>query len=541
MAISLPIVSKFDDKGVNQAATAVDKLRGTLKTFAGVALAAFSVDAVIDFGRAAIAAAEDAQVANNRLEAIAKSMGLFGSQTANVTGRLQKFADTLALSVGIEDEAIKAAQAQLLTFKNLAITADQAGGAFDRATKAVIDLAAAGLGSLDTSAVQLGKALQDPVKGLTALGRAGVTFTDEQKELIKTLVETNRTLEAQDLILAAIEQQVGGTAEATATASQKMSIAWGEIQESIGAILLPAFQGFADWLVANLPNIQAAVEEFGAAMGRIFGAIGEWWSTHVQQPFEDFWKEHGPKFAEGWKNVEEVINIFLTQVAPVLLNMLSQMTDMIVNNVLVALEEFAIWFSNPQNKQAIQIVTATILALTGALFASVIAFMLVITTITFLVAKYTEFANWNQKVGLSLHLLFSPLLFLIDVLNRAADAWARFWGQADRKAMNPVSNPSRFNIPGRAAGGGASNTGLSWVGEKGPELITMPRGATVTPVPQHMRADALLGANRGGGVQNTYSITVQAGMGANGTQIGEEILKYISQYERGNGRVFVRA
>ena len=31
----------------------------------------------------------------------------------------------------------------------------------------------------------LGKALNDPVKGITALGRAGVTFTDEQKKQIK--------------------------------------------------------------------------------------------------------------------------------------------------------------------------------------------------------------------------------------------------------------------------------------------------------------------------------------------------------------------
>jgi hypothetical protein len=84
------------------------------------------------------------------------------------------------------------AQAKLLTFGELAKSADQAGGAFDRATKAAIDMGAAGFGTAEMNAVQLGKALNDPIKGVAALAKSGVTFTEQEKEKIKTLVESNK-------------------------------------------------------------------------------------------------------------------------------------------------------------------------------------------------------------------------------------------------------------------------------------------------------------------------------------------------------------
>jgi hypothetical protein len=61
-------------------------------------------------------------------------MGLFGSSTQKVTDRLIKLAEETAMATGIDNLAIKATQAKLLTFKNLAATADELGGAFDRAT-----------------------------------------------------------------------------------------------------------------------------------------------------------------------------------------------------------------------------------------------------------------------------------------------------------------------------------------------------------------------------------------------------------------------
>ncbi len=69
----------------------------------------------------------------------------------------------------------------LATFHSVSGTSAQQSGIFDRATKASLDLSRTGFGDVSTSAKQLGKALEDPVKGVTALKRSGVNFTPAQK------------------------------------------------------------------------------------------------------------------------------------------------------------------------------------------------------------------------------------------------------------------------------------------------------------------------------------------------------------------------
>lgn len=248
----LAIAAKFDDRELKKAASQLDDFGQKASLVVGAAFAAAGY-AAFQFGKDAVLAAEGVQVANQRLGQIAESMGLFGSQTADVTDRLIKYAEANEMALGTDAELIKATQAKLLTFAELGATADEAGGAFDRATLAAIDLAAAGFGSAESNATQLGKALQDPIKGLTALTRSGVTFTEEQKKLITSLVESGDILSAQDLILSAIETQVGGTAAATATASEKMSLAFGNLSEQVGAALLPAVESLIPILEDLLP------------------------------------------------------------------------------------------------------------------------------------------------------------------------------------------------------------------------------------------------------------------------------------------------
>jgi hypothetical protein len=262
MSANIVLKSVWDDRGIKNAQKSLGSLGGTLGKFGGILAGAFSVAAITNFAGSAIKAAESAEVANKRLDQIASSMAIFGSQTTVVTDRLKAFADEQMMIIGQDDELIKSTQAKLLTFKQLAETADTAGGAFDRATLAAFDLASAGFGSAETNAIQLGKALQDPIKGIAALARSGVTFTAAQKEQIKTLVETNRTLEAQDLILTAIEQQVGGTAAATVTSTQKIALIFGELSETAGMALLPAVEAVATQLQTQLVPIMEQLGDY---------------------------------------------------------------------------------------------------------------------------------------------------------------------------------------------------------------------------------------------------------------------------------------
>ena len=261
MAVNVTLKSVFDDKGIRQAQSEFGKAGKTI----GVAFAAVGATlaaagtAAIRFGIDAAKGAEQAAIAQRRLDQIASSMGLFGTEAAKVSKRLGEFAEANELIIGVDADVIKATQAKLLTFKQLAETADIVGGAMDRATMAAVDLAAAGFGSAETNAIQLGKALNDPIKGITALARAGVTFTEQEKQKIRTLVESGNILEAQNTILAAIETQVGGTAEATASAFTRIELATNQVKDAIGEALLPVVEDFADQLVILVPQLSEAL------------------------------------------------------------------------------------------------------------------------------------------------------------------------------------------------------------------------------------------------------------------------------------------
>jgi len=217
---------------------------------------------------------EEARKSELRLKNIATQMGLFGENTGAVTERLSAYAEAISFATGVDDELVRSAEAILLTFKELAKTADTTGGAFDRATIAAVDLAAAGFGEVDSNAKQLGKALQDPIKGLTALRKAGVTFTKAEERKIKALVEDNKLLQAQDLILKAIETQVGGTAAATASATDKMGARFENVLETLSTALLPAVddiaQAFSDWLDSR--EGKKAINDLAKA----FADFGKW-------------------------------------------------------------------------------------------------------------------------------------------------------------------------------------------------------------------------------------------------------------------------
>lgn len=213
--------------------------------------------AAVAFGMSSLKAAEEAEQVQARVAAIIKATG----GAANVTAKqIEKFASKQQMLVGIDDEVLKKSYGILLTFKNVRNEAGKGNDIFNRTAKSLADLAAAGFGNTDSAAKAMGKALQDPIKGITALSRAGITFSQTQKDQIKNFVEQGDLLSAQKMILAEVESQVGGVGAAGATASEKLKIGFGEIQEQVGQALLPVFQKLSNWI---LKKAIPAIEKFG--------------------------------------------------------------------------------------------------------------------------------------------------------------------------------------------------------------------------------------------------------------------------------------
>ena len=136
-----------------------------------------------------------------------------GNQVGFTSEQLQKMAADLQKTTLFGDEEIlKGATAQLLTFTNIA------GDQFARTQEVALDLATRLDGDLKSASIMLGKALNDPVANLSALSRAGIQFSEEQKATVKAMVKTNNLAGAQTLILNELEKQYGGSAAAAAEA-----------------------------------------------------------------------------------------------------------------------------------------------------------------------------------------------------------------------------------------------------------------------------------------------------------------------------------
>lgn len=252
---------------VGKAAKGFTVLKGAMGTALGLGAVASiggAALAIKNFAVGSVQAAKESQLTVRRLEQIASSMGVLDTVLGGSTQRLQDYAQSLQDQTGVNDETIKSAQAMILTFKDVASSAGQTGGMFDRTTVAALDLAAAGFGSVESNAKSLARALQDPLKGLTMLGRQGVTFTAIEKEKIKTLAESGRLLEAQEIIMAAVEKQVGGTAAATATSMDKMKASIADVQEGIGFALLPVIESIAS---AFQESVTPALMDFVSTAG----------------------------------------------------------------------------------------------------------------------------------------------------------------------------------------------------------------------------------------------------------------------------------
>src|SRR3990172_6805747 len=203
-----------------------------------------------------ISEAREAIAIDKQLEAVIKSTGGAAGVSAQ---QARDLASSLELVTNFGDDTILAGENLLLTFTNIGSTV------FPRATETMLDMSQVMGQDLKSSAIQLGKALNDPIKGIGALTRIGVSFTAAEKEKIKALQKSGDLLAAQTLILDAIAKQgFGGQAKALADPVTQLANAWGNLQEEFGkGILMPILNNLAQ---AVLPGVQAAVESFSVSI-----------------------------------------------------------------------------------------------------------------------------------------------------------------------------------------------------------------------------------------------------------------------------------
>lgn len=218
---------------------------------------------------------ESVQLAKAQEEAETKLAGVLratGEAAGFNAGELKEMASGLQSVTTYGDEAILGMQSVLLTFKGLQ------GEAFERTQELALDLSATFGQDLKSSAIQLGKALEDPKRGLTSLRRIGVSFTGEQEKLIKSLVDAGEAAKAQGIILDTLEGQVGGVAremaETTSGSITQMQNAMGDLKEEIGFVITEAFGPLAKIIKRNA-EINAEYLRSLRELEQMFEEIGQ--------------------------------------------------------------------------------------------------------------------------------------------------------------------------------------------------------------------------------------------------------------------------
>ena len=385
---------------------------------------------VLSFASDSISAAKDSKAANAQLAQVLKSTGGAAGLTAD---ELKKMASQMEKVSMFEDEAIINAQSLLLTFTNIG------KDVFPEATQTVLDMSQALGQDLKSSSIQLGKALNDPVNGITALTRVGVSFTEQQKEQIETMAEAGNVAGAQKLILEELTKEFGGQAKAAsdaAGASERQKDRMNELNEVIGEKLLPIQE---KWKEAQIVAINFLISKVIPAL-------------------EELYEKH-------WPAIEKVLR---EQVIPAI-------------NALIPVFKFMAENAIEKIKGMAQAIAGVIEVITR-----------VVNTVKAIIhgdwAKaWDEFKGIPQAILDGLEGLFRSQLGKLPELfyNAGKDAGDALWDGIKKGAGKLLSMPGLglpgLGLPGRASGGPVSAGRPYMVGERGPELFVPKWSGQILP------------------------------------------------------------
>ena len=247
-------------KGVN---TALSSL-GIAAPLTGAALAGMAVAGL----KKAVDEAAEAQQVMAQTQAVIRSTGGAAGITAREVAALSA---SFSQQTTFAHEEVQAMQNVLLTFTALG------KDILPEATSVVLDMSTALGLDLQQAAIQVGKALQDPILGVTALRRVGVNFNAEQTKLIKNLVETGRAAEAQALIMKELNAEFGGSAAAQvntyAGSVKRLGNAWDELWEAAGTPLLGPLTRDMNVLTSVLTGQITITDVATEAFGRMWRGI----------------------------------------------------------------------------------------------------------------------------------------------------------------------------------------------------------------------------------------------------------------------------
>lgn len=384
--------------------------------FAAVGAAGFAA------GYKAVEAAKESIKMEKQLGAVLESTGGIAGMSAEA---VKKLATEMQRLTNFDDEAVLGAENILLTFTNIS------QDIFPKTTETVLNMSAALGQDLKSSAIQLGKALQDPVEGVSALRRVGVNFNDSQQEVIKNLVETGNAAAAQKIILNELAVEFGNSARAQADPILQMKNSIGDAWEAIGILLIPA-----------VDNLSTKVKIFATETLPV-------WIANTKIIIQYF-KEH----SEAIYVVAGALMLLATWVVAV-------KTAIMVQGLLQAMQALALMTGATTVEVGLLRGALAAIPLTIAITVALIGFALVMQQIKQLKAEIGEAADSAQKAA-DLDL---------QAIQKAREYREEGNIEAAQRLENVVKQHNQTPNLQLAEGGIVTKPTRALIGEAGPEAV----------------------------------------------------------------------
>jgi len=284
MASSLASLVVYLTGNTAQFETAMASAERTILSIGKKMLALAGIGSAGLFIKAGMDSAMAAEQLEKKLGAVLKSTQYAAGLSLSA---MKQQADALRTATNTSGADITRAQTVMATFTSIQ------GRVFKDAMKSAVDLSSVMGQDLQSSVVQLGKALNDPLTGLNSLRRVGVSFSEEQKSQIKDLVNAGKLEAAQLIILTELQREFGGSAAAAADTvagkMQRAEMALGSIRKTIGQLVIEAFdmggsagkkgamlEGFSSDLKQNFYELKYGIQSIMIDIEAAIKTVGVW-------------------------------------------------------------------------------------------------------------------------------------------------------------------------------------------------------------------------------------------------------------------------
>ena len=285
MALSIPIISEYDGKGISRAIAEFKQLE-TAGEKAQFAIKKAAIPAAAALAGLAAAAVPAIKAASDLEENLSKVNVVFGEGAASI----ENFAKTAATSLGQSQNAVLQAAGTFGTFGKAAGLSGQDLATFSNDFTALAsDLASFNNTTPEQAINAIGSALRGEAEPLRQFGVLLSDAALRDEALAMGLEVSTGALSAQTKILAAqslIYKQTGDaqgdfarTSDGLANSSRVLKAQMADLQVSIGKALLPAVQAilpvlkdFANWAASN-PRVFTQVAATIAAIATAVLAV----------------------------------------------------------------------------------------------------------------------------------------------------------------------------------------------------------------------------------------------------------------------------